>query len=298
MKTFGKFLSILMVLAGAVNAHAEGSIQEGIGSSEVRWNKSFFSLMNTELKNSSEGGARLSSYNYFTFARRYSTDSKFALRIPFQYNTAGFDNFHGNTPQPQEMFLQDIFVSWVDYNLILLPFDIGTYWEGRVYVPTSSNSKDTKLIVRYRNDFIFSKYFSNRWSLEYISKFNYYQQSQKAYRNDFVGSDGFDVSTVSATKQFYHDHWLQLWYTIGGGSQVGWRYGWEDTTYNQSKLENVNKAALHEIKTGPSYAFELNQNANFILNLSEVVNNATSRKDQFKFKQENLMLTLLAFVRI
>lgn len=273
------------------------SIQEKQSSSHSPWSFSYFGLYSQEFDSIDKGGGRLSSYNYITSSYRLDGDNKVAFRLPFSINSAGFDDFNGNANQEQEALLQDFIISYTDYNLILLPLDIGVYWEARWYLPTSKFSRDTKMISRFRNDFIFSKYLTSRNVFEYTSKFNYYQ-SQSVYKNDFTDENGFDVSVSSRTKRFYHDHWLSYWYRFSHNFSLGFLTGWEDTYYNKSSVnEGRNKPGKHEYKIGPQVAFELSSNANFIFQISDNVINDENRDELGQFKTENAEMTLLAFVR-
>jgi hypothetical protein len=225
-------------------------------------------------------------------------DRRISFRLPFTYSTAGFDEFGGNKNNSQELLLQDIFVSFVDYNLVLLPFDIGVFWEGRIYAPTSENSIDTKMISRVRNDFILSKYFSSQFVMEYISKFNYYFQSQTSFEGSFVDENGFDVNFTSRTRSIMYDHWFNLWYRVKQGLSYGFQIGWVENYFNSSDVnQGRDKAAEHEYKIGPQVAFELNDQANFIFQVSDNAINDENREELWQFKSENIRLTLLAFLR-
>ncbi|MCB9025379.1 MAG: hypothetical protein H6625_03605 [Bdellovibrionaceae bacterium] len=279
-------------------SYAQVSVQEKIGTGFNPWSYSYFGLFNQELKSMEEGGARLSSYNFLTASYKLGSDNKIAFRLPFSYNSYGFDEFNGNSVQNQELIMQDVFVSFVDYNLILLPLDIGVYWEARIYAPTSESSQDIKLISRFRNDFIFSKYITSEWVLEYVSKLSYYYQSQTAYENNFIDENGFEVSTVSRTKKLEYDHWLNIWFRLMPELSFGWLAGWEDTYYNKSNINNGrNKPGKHEYKMGPQVSFELSPKANFIFQVSENIINSENRQELAKFKNDNLEMTLLAFLR-
>ncbi len=289
----------LLVLTNVSQVSASISVQEKFNTKFSPWAYSFFSLVNTELEAQKEGGGRLSTYNFVTASYRTGKNTKVAFRLPFTYSTAGFDEFGRNRNNEQELMLQDIFVSFMNYNLILLPFDIGVFWEGRAYAPTSEHSRLTKMISRFRNDFILSKYISSQIVVEYISKLNYFYQSQTAYENSFVDENGFEVSGIaSRTKQFHYDHWFNIWYRARMGLSYGFQMGWEDIYYNKSDVNRGrDRANVHEYKIGPQIAFELNETTNFIFQISDNAVNDVNRSDLWKFKSENVEMTLLAFVR-
>ena len=157
----------------------------------------------------------MSSYNYLSANYRLFGGRKIAIRTPFTYSTAGYDSFSGERRQDQEIQMQDPFVSYVVYNLALLPWDIGVFWEGRIYAPLSHWSQETGLRGRFRSDLIFSKLLSRQWELEYIAKLNYYAQSQSlSGRVDVDKTTGEERVYLSNTKRFFLDHWFSVWYKV------------------------------------------------------------------------------------
>lgn len=282
-------------------AHAQFSVQETDGSSRFRllgktWNPNFFSLASAET-DKMENGGRLSTYNYLTLATYVGDSYRLGFRLPFQYNTAGTDRFNREKVNDQELFLQDIIVSLQKYDLMYLPWDLGVYWEGRAYLPTSKNSKQSGLITRLRNNFIVSKVLNRHFELEYDNKFSYYFQSRSTYRNTFEDEDGYEVNAVSSTKQMSLDHRLSLWGKITPQAGLGWQVGGEDDYWNKSDAENKSKPGERMIKTGPAARFPLGDNMNFILTYEDKVNRDDNMKEFGKFRAENTQFTLLSFVR-
>lgn len=296
-----RMLILALCFLSSAGAYAQMSVQESDGVNKLRfigktWNTNFFSLASTETDKLGEGSGRLSTYNYLTFATYVGNSYRLGLRLPFQYNTAGQDRFNGEKQNESELFLQDIILSLQKYDLAYLPWDLGLYWEGRIYLPTSQNSIDSKMITRLRNDFILSKVFTKYFEMEYVNKFNYYVQSRTTYPNSFEDSDGFRVSTISSTKRIFLDHWLQAWGKVTPEIGLGWKIGGEDTYWNESDAENKHKPGERKWKTGPSVRFPLTDNANFILSYDDVVDRENA-KDLGKFQATNTQFTLLSFVR-
>lgn len=293
------FFSLLFLIL-PIFAHAQFSVQDTDGVSRFRflsktWNPSFFSLASSETDKMNDGG-RISTYNYLSFATYTGESYRMAVRLPFQYNTAGTDRFNGEKTNQQELFLQDIILSMQKYDLLFLPWDLGLYWEGRVYLPTSRNSKDSGLITRLRNDFILSRVFSRYFEMEYVQKFSYYIQSRTTYKSSFEDEDGYQVDAVSSTKRMNLDHWLQAWGKITPEFGIGWKIGGEDDYWNKSDVENKAKPGKRVWKTGPSVRFPLNDRVNFILSYEDLVDREES-KDLGKFYAKNTQFTLLSFVR-
>lgn len=269
------------------------SVVETLDNGRNPWSMSLFSLASIEPEKADEGG-RLSTYNYLSFNRRLSSHTRFAVRTPFIYNSYGYDRFNAGQVQDQELFLQDVFFSYTDYNIALLPGDIEVFWEGRVYIPTSQHSQDTKMVTRLRNDLIFSKLLTHRVQLSYINKFNYYHQSRTAYRNTFIGDEGDEITVTSLTKRMEVDHWLELWYALNPETGIGFKVGGEDTWWNRSEIENKEKAPEHLLKVGPSFRFSLTNSMNFIFSVDSKVAHIS---DLGRLNPEHINVALLSFIR-
>lgn len=297
-------ISLLAFLAGlfvSLTARAQFSVQESDSNNRLKvfgkeWNTNFFSLASVETDKYRDQGGRLSTYNYFTFSTREG-DYRYALRLPFQYNTAGTDRFNGDKVNEQEILLQDLILGVQNYELAYLPWDIGLYWEGRVYLPTSKFSRKSQMIGRYRNTFIFSRVFSRYFETEYDNKVSYYVQSRSTYANSFENDEGYTVNTVSQTKQWELEHRLSLWGKVTPKFGFGWQFGAEDTYWNKSKSENKSKPGERMVSTGPAVRFPLNDNINFILNYTDKTTRQKSGSELGRFYSTNTEMTLLSFVR-
>ena len=299
MSTFSQ-LTLCGLLAISLSPLWASTVQETLETSTYTpWRFSFFNLSSLEQDQVEEGGAQLSSYSFFTTGYKLTSTTKLALRIPFQYNSNGFNRFNQDAVQEQETFLHDIIISYQDYALTLLPGNIGVYWEGRVYIPTSRQSRKENRIARFRNDFILNKPLSRRWMIEYIQKFNYYHQSRTAYRNQFEDQNGFTIETISLTKRFFLDHWLTLWFNVKPSFALGLKAGAEDTWYNKTDLEDQSKEknSIHQAKIGPTLRFELNNKINFIFSVDDAVDVRENYNELGQFKKTNLSYALLSFVR-
>lgn len=295
-----KFL-IPFLLLFSFAAHAQFSVVEYDASNRFtllgkQWTPSFFNLTSAETEKFNDEGGRLSTYNYFTFATFLESGMRFKLRIPFTYATAGTDRFNGSKQNGQEFDMQDVILNWQDSDMWLLPWDIGNYWEFRVYLPTSKFARDSGKIATVRNEVIFTKMFHRDWGLEYDQKLYYHFQSRTVYPSRFTNENGFEIDAVSATKRFEIDHWVNAFYRVTNKVSVGYRLGWEDTWYNKSTAENKVKQPEHLIKTGPGVKFPITSNANFLLSYEDKVNSDTNRAEFGKFLAKNTTWTLLSFV--
>jgi len=281
---------------------AQFSLQESDGSNSVKvlskdWRLNFFSLASTETDKMQDEGGRLSTYNYFTFSTYLPKSYRFVFRVPFQYNSAGTDRFNGSKQNGQELFLQDLIVGLTKGDIMMLPWDLGIYWEGRMYLPTSPHSRKTGLITRFRNEFIVNKVVSRRFELEYDQKFSYYLQSKTAYRDQFQDDQGFTVNTVPATKRAELDHWLQAWFKFTAQSGIGWKLGGEDEFFYKSDANQRFKEPKHMVKTGPSVRFPISSDVNMIFAFDDKVDRESNLHELGQFRAKNTQFTLLTFAR-
>jgi hypothetical protein len=284
------------------SALAQVSVQESDGRNQVRIfnrdvNFSFFNISSLEPDKAGIDGGRLASYSYLSGATWVNANYRFALRVPFQYNSAGTDRFNRDKVSEQEMFLQDIILGMQNYNLLYLPWDLELYWEGRVYLPTSKNSKKIGTITQFRNDFILSRVFSRYFEVELVQKLSYYVQSRTAYSNTFKDEDGFDRTVVSTTKKMEVFHGIAAWGKITSEAALGWELNLEDSHYNASAAENKSRPISRTISTGPAVAFPITSNANFILLFEDRVDRENKIAELGRFYSNNTQLSLLSFVR-
>jgi hypothetical protein len=262
----------------------------------AEWNPSFFSLASLENDKMPNGG-RLGTYNYLTFDTFAGDNLHFKLRLPFTYGTAGTDRFDGERMMDQQLQLQDIILALTSVNMWLLPFDIGQYWEGRLYLPVSQSSKQSGQIAALRNEFIFTKQFSRSVGVEYDQQFYYYMQSKSVYMSHFQDENGFDVDAPSVTKRAKLDHWINPFVRISDSFSAGFQVGWEDTWWNRSNAENKSKPAEHLLKMGPSIRFPIGKSANFLLSYEDKVN-ANNRQEFGRFLSKNAEIVLLSWIAL
>ena len=88
---------IALTLFFTGSSFAAISIQEKNTKGRSALSFSYFGLFNHEMGELEEGGGRLSSYNFITTSYRLGLDSKVAFRLPFSFNSYGFDDFNGDS---------------------------------------------------------------------------------------------------------------------------------------------------------------------------------------------------------
>lgn len=293
--------SLLPLLFLCVTAQAQFSVQESDSSNKLSIfgrdvNFNFFNLTSAETDKMSDEGGRIATYNQVTASTYVSYNYRLSLRVPFQFNTGGTDRFNGEKVNEQEAFLQDIIIGMQNYELLMLPADFSLYWEGRMYLPTSPNSKKSGLITRLRNEFILSRVFSRHFEMEFSNKFSYFFQSRSTYKNTYRDEFDFEQTSASATKKMEVENRLSAWGKITPETGIGWQVGTEETYQNESDAENKHNPGRRNLKTGPSIRFPLTKNANFIFNYEDVV--PREKAEQLgKFYADNTQFTLLSFVK-
>ena len=284
------------------NAFAQFSVQETDGKQKIRflnttWNTNFFSLASTEQDILEEGGARVSTYNFFTFATYLPNDLRFAVRVPFQYSTPGQDRFNGERLNDSEFFMHDLILTFQDFNLMYLPWDVGVFWEGRIYLPTSSQSHRQGQIARLRNNFIFSKVLTRVFETEIDHRFNYFIQSRTAFENNFIDSEGFPVSTMSNTRNFGMQNTFRLWAKVTPQTGIGWQVGHEDTYFHESDFFDRTRLPRRVLRIGPQVRFPISDAINFIVSYQDEVDRDRNKSEFGQFLARNASFQVLSFVR-
>ncbi len=294
---------IVFLLFVSAHVQAQVSVQESDSANYLRIfsrqvNFNFFNIASVESDKAGETGGRLSTYSYLTGATWINANYRAALRLPFQYNSAGTDRFNGEKVNESEMFLQDIIIGLQNYNLLYMPLDMELYWEGRAYLPTSKNSKRAGLITRLRNNFILSRVFSRYFEMEYDQKFSYFIQSRSAYSNTFNDEEGYERTVVSTTKNMEIEHSIRAWGKITPQVAVGWMVGSNEEYWNKSDAEQRSKPGRRVWVTGPQLAFPITNNANFILAYEDAVDRDNGdTKELGKFYSKNSQIGLFSFIR-
>lgn len=310
---------VVLLLLFNVCAYAQFSEQEVDSSSRMEnddtkevagrytvWGRTFdltlFSLASMETDQANDAGGRLKTFNYITFSSFVGLDYKFLLRIPFSYATAGTDRFNGSKANKDEWALQDIVLGLRNPELFYMPWDMSVFWEGRLYLPTSENSKDSGLITRLQNKMIFSKVFNKYFEVDLTETQDYYHQSRTRYPNNFTDEYGFDRESASATKRWSFEHALTAWVKYDYETGAGWRFVLEDEFYNKTNLpENSMEGRYREprrtMAMGPQVRFELNDHANFIFGYADKVDRIENSAEFGKFLAKNTEFTLLSFLR-
>ncbi|MCB0377732.1 MAG: hypothetical protein KDD33_04505 [Bdellovibrionales bacterium] len=304
------FLSFL-ILAFTGSASASMFVQDSLNLRKTPWSFTGFSIASLEPDQLSDGGGRLQSYNYASINYRLSMRDRVSLRLPFNYNTAGYDRFNGECVQNQEWAVGDPIIGYTNYNLVLLPGEIDTFWNGRIYLPVSNTSQDQGRILRARNRFIFSRMLTQKLEIAYRDTFNYYHQAKTTY----VGKHADDQCNLvdndnpSNTKKYDWEQLVALWYSLGKNFGISWQGGMRTEMRNASNTIETSRQAfgrLREISAfmGPAIRFSVSDDINMILTYYDVAEFSGYREDRQDllsdlgtFKSKNTEISLLTFFR-
>lgn len=300
-KAVGKFIIfILSLVLVASPTHASVSVIETAIDSDTKLFFSGFSLAVMDANGYSNGGTGFFTYNYATANYIIGDKQHIAFRVPFTYQSAGFDTL-SETNKEQEARIDDLIFDITD-SATLLPLDIEVFSRLRYELPTAKYSRLQKSLGSFRFDFIFSKHLMPKWQAEYWPQFRWNMHTQTVYPNPDIDNN------LSHTKRYELDQKITLWYVPNGTLAVGAFFGTEDTWYNASKTNSTRRQqdgrlAEHFLKVGPALRYNLNENIRFIFNVSNLVplwgftdERAGATNDLGKFKAEQTQFVLLTFL--
>lgn len=217
------------------------------------WNVTLFSI--ASLSNMSYGkqataDRSVGSYNYFGFNYKIDSDTKFSVRIPFTYNTAG-QNEYGDQ-MSSILDLQDVHFAYTKYDLGYIG-DIDISGNAKVYLPTSEYAQNAKMVAKLRLEAYF-EYAIGRFSfLTYAVKPDIYWQRQTAYFNPDTPQwdDGtFKKDPRSTTKQYSFEHYLEAVLDINKYFAVKPKAGFDEDWYYSSSVEDLEGSHVTKIRSG------------------------------------------------
>lgn len=262
---------------------------------------SAFSFASMDGGPTQQGGARLGTYNYLSL--NYSTEfgQHWSFRVPFRYDSAGFDDFNDNEVQSQELNLWDFLVDYT-VSSTLLPGDIEIFQRVRLELPTSDVSRAQKKIASLRYTAFASRYLTKGVQLEYWPDFTWNIHTVTTYTNEF--------GTTSHTRQYELKQRLTLWYTVSPKLQLGIYTGTQDDWFNRSNANSTSRQAEgrlseHAWILGPSFRYTPNRNFSFLFSLQNTVplwgfrsQDTGSVSDIGQFKPDQTQFLLLTNINI
>lgn len=240
-----KTLLLCSVISISSLAHTEEEIRVfGTDGSNVMSSLkySYFSIGGLTSDQIEKGGGSFSNYNYIGINYKVSDDRKVALRLPFYFNTAGFDKYGAN--QVQKIELADVVLASTFYDLGYIgPVDFsGTVKLG---LPTSNYSQMNKMIAFLSMD-LFADYTPARYTtLTYLLKPRVYLQSQKAFFDSTtpLRADGAYVTDPRRTNKIADfEQSLQITRDLSSKYAIRARVGTDETWYYGSDSEALNES--------------------------------------------------------
>lgn len=239
LKTLLLAISLLAIGLSAKAQEELNMFADG-GFSSLRY--SYFSIGGLTADQIDKGGASFSNYNYIGINYKLDSDRRLALRIPFYFNTAGFDKYGKSVEQNIEL---------ADVVLAATFYDLG-YWgyvdfrgTAKLGLPTSQYSQINKMIAFISMDF-FADYTPLRYTtLTYLAKPRFYFQSQKAFFDSStpLRADGsYEGRPIRANKMADLEHTLQIKRDLNSTVALTARAGFDETWYYGSIAEGISES--------------------------------------------------------
>lgn len=143
------------------------------------WTTHFNLSAYSETETLDKGGASWSGSSYFSFNYKIDGDERFAIRPVIYFNTPGFNKYGDNLSS--DASLGDLYFVYTHYDIIETSSDsYSLSFSQRAYLPTSENSKATKMMARSGSSLLHKFQLAKYTYLTLSHGFDYYFQSQKA----------------------------------------------------------------------------------------------------------------------
>lgn len=249
---------------------------------------SFFNLSSMNMQGAQEGTAQLSTYNYFSIDYRLTRSSKLAFRPTFYYHSAGRNTFT-RREEEAELEIGDWYAQYANYNLALLPGDIGLLGSFRVYLPISEFSRKARTISRLQAWMIFNRPFGGGFEINYHAKPSYYIQARTGYLNENF--------QVRGNKHYDIEHYFEIVKRLSPkfavSQDIGLEHEWKYAVEAENIPEYKNDRML--LRTGMAYDFGV-ANVKFVLSNSRDIRRP---RDEFGlYKPTDTEYTLMTSVRL
>jgi hypothetical protein len=244
-KATGLLIASLLVSTSSFAAVLDGDDFVSATSVSGRandWSLTFFSIAsqaNMKPGKSTTENRSIDTYDYFSINYKLGNDQKASLRLPFNYNTAGTDEYGEN--QTSNFAMQDIHFVYSNYDLGYID-EVNLSGKVKLYLPTSKVAQETGLITKVRFEGYADYSFNRSWSMAYIAKPDIYWQSQTASINTSIPTfdDGMYVTDPRQTnKQFGLEHYVQVQYYLNQIFQFTTKTGFVENWYHSSPVEGL-----------------------------------------------------------
>ena len=148
------------------------------------WNLNYFNWATQRVDHTMEGGGRLQSYNFLGVTYRLNRNSSLSFRPTFNLSGAGKNSFNGRQ-EKAEFRMGDTYIQYLNWNLGLLPGDIGLLGKFRIYIPTSESSSRRRNITSFRSWFQFYRPLGRGYELIWHVRPELHFYSQRGAPNRF-----------------------------------------------------------------------------------------------------------------
>ncbi|MEZ0390748.1 MAG: hypothetical protein ACAH59_00935 [Pseudobdellovibrionaceae bacterium] len=285
----------------------EGSLSTGVSpTNNSKWGQSYFSFTGTDMQAVNDGAPSVNIYNYLSLNYKKNSSERYSLRPAFSYKTAGFSG--NGDRQDSEVYLNDAYVNYSNYDLALLPGEWALSGQFRFYFPTSEGAAEKKQIGELYTELISEKLLGQGWAISYTTKTSYFLQSQKAYRYEKVYPDGGKKIEARANHYGEMDHYFTLKKflnsTFTPAVDLGLLHEWNYT----SEQVRGGSASRNQLKIAPNTEIHLNRSAWFILGIENATDlNDTRLTSQWEdrdgrsiklFHPENTQYYLMTFIML
>lgn len=192
-----------------------GQLDMEISRKRSPWSYGYFNWATQNVKDSSDGSAQLSTYNFVSFDYRLSRLSKISLRPEFYLSSAG-KNKYGETTQGS-LDMGDVYLQYAHNDWGKLPGDISLLGVVRIYLPTSDFAKKEQQLTQLQARMIFNRDFGRGFEINYHLRPKYWIQSQVGYVNDY----GSVSSTKHAEIEQLFEFVQEINRSLGIAQQIG-----------------------------------------------------------------------------
>lgn len=262
------------------------------------WSLTFFSIASVKNMNptkEAKGNRSVESYDYLSMNYKADANTRFSLRLPFNFNTAGY-NAYGDE-KTSDVALQDIHFVYSNYDLGYVG-DIDLSGKAKVYLPTGQASANAKTITKIRFEGYADYAITRKLSVAYIVKPDIYWQTQTAAINTSipVNEDGFrPASALKTTQQFGLEHYVQFQYDINSMFSLATKSGFDEGWYHASAAENLEASHNTALRLGLDLWIRPMRGLSFTLGVSNqtYLNSGYQGKDVAIGEPQNTQYSLM-----
>lgn len=249
------FLSILCVMMTSPSWAQEREEMQAMSAGDTYrkyWGVTLFSIASIRNMNNrkADGPRAVESYNYFGLNYRIDSDTRLSVRIPFLFNTEGYNRFNDKLTSKAE--IQDVHVAFSKYDLGYIG-DIDLSGNVKVYMPTSEWSAKSGQIARFRAE-LYMEYAIGRFSsISYGIKPDLFWQRNRTYVDYSTPrfNDGnFRWDPRGTTKQYSLEHFLEGYIDINQYFTIKPRVGFDEDWYYSSETENLEGNHVTRLRSG------------------------------------------------